>query len=165
MNEPKLYRPLFTPGELEAITGISAATQRDWRRRGFLAKAEDGKHQRYELFSIAYLAALRHLIDAGLPVAEARLGASAAMNVVEHHAIRLDGITRRGSYPGGLASRYVVALRQGGTVRAGSLAELEKLLDEEPARRGAVFVVLDCEQIGRLIQERAGKPLSEFSVR
>lgn len=54
----------FTPGEAEAITGVSTALQRDWRRREFLPKG-DG-HARFDLFTLAELLAMKALADRGV---------------------------------------------------------------------------------------------------
>ncbi|WAC24645.1 MerR family transcriptional regulator [Blastomonas sp. SL216] len=54
----------FTPAEAEAITGVSTASQRDWRRRGFLASG-DG-HARFDAFDLARMLVIRLLSDRGI---------------------------------------------------------------------------------------------------
>lgn len=54
---------LFRPGEAEAITGLSTAMQRDYRRRGFLPKNEG--HARFNVFELAEMFMLKQLSDRG----------------------------------------------------------------------------------------------------
>lgn len=54
----------FTPGEAEAITGVSTTLQRDWRRREFLPKG-DG-HARFDVFALAEMLTLKLLADRGI---------------------------------------------------------------------------------------------------
>lgn len=58
----------FTPAEAEAITGVSTASQRDWRRRGFLASG-DG-HARFDAFDLARMLVIRLLSDRGIGPAQ-----------------------------------------------------------------------------------------------
>jgi DNA-binding transcriptional MerR regulator len=64
----------FTPGEAERITGVSTTMQRDWRRRGILAKATE--RARFDLFDLAELLTLKLLSDRGI-------GPKAAAEVVD----------------------------------------------------------------------------------
>ncbi len=59
----------FTPGEAEKITDVSPATQRDWRRHGFLPKI-DG-HARFDGFNLAEIMALKMLSERGVPLKQA----------------------------------------------------------------------------------------------
>lgn len=54
---------LFRAGEAEAITGLSAAMQRDYRHRGFLPKFEG--HARFNIFDMAEMYMLKLLSDRG----------------------------------------------------------------------------------------------------
>lgn len=56
----------FTPGEAEAITGLTTTMQRDWRRpeRGYLAKG-DG-HARFDCFDLAKMLTMKVLADRGV---------------------------------------------------------------------------------------------------
>lgn len=54
----------FTPAEAEAITGVSTASQRDWRRRGFLASSAG--HARFDAFDLARMLVIRLLSDRGI---------------------------------------------------------------------------------------------------
>lgn len=58
----------FTPAEAEAITGVSTASQRDWRRHGYLAK-RDG-HARFDAFDLARMLVIRLLSDRGIGPAQ-----------------------------------------------------------------------------------------------
>ncbi|UVI39339.1 helix-turn-helix domain-containing protein [Qipengyuania spongiae] len=68
--ERNLTLTQFTPAEAENVTGVSTQTQRDWRRRGILAKRDEG-HARYDLFDLAEMMAIKLLSDRGVPLIEA----------------------------------------------------------------------------------------------
>lgn len=55
---------VFTPAEAEKITRVLVATQRDWRRRGFLPATEG--HMRFNAFELGELLALKLLADRGI---------------------------------------------------------------------------------------------------
>ena len=144
----------FTPAELQAIAGISVETQRDWRRRGLLEKSSDGKHKRFVLHEVAYLAALKHVINIGVPVSEARIAASGASKPIEQHALVADKLMT------GEPPRFVVVAEDGGSFRCDDLAMAHKAMAK---RAATAFLVLDCQAIGRMIQKRAGKPLQTWA--
>lgn len=53
----------FTPKEVERITGLSSAMQRDWRHRGLLPSYD--RHARFTPFELATMWAMKLLADAG----------------------------------------------------------------------------------------------------
>lgn len=61
---------VFTPSEAEAITGVSVALQRDWRRREIIPK-RDG-HARFDLHDLADLITLKMCSDAGMSLEKAK---------------------------------------------------------------------------------------------
>ncbi|MFG1373391.1 hypothetical protein V5F32_14555 [Xanthobacter oligotrophicus] len=63
MSKVTPHLNLFRPGEAEAITGLSAAMQRDYRHRGFLPKFVG--HARFNIFDLAEMYMLKRLSDAG----------------------------------------------------------------------------------------------------
>lgn len=60
----KIVLSLFTPAAAERISGVSVDLQRDWRRRGYLAK-QDG-HARFTVFDLAQMLVLKTLSDRGI---------------------------------------------------------------------------------------------------
>lgn len=145
----------FTPSEVQAIVGISVDTQRDWRRRGLLQKTEDGKHKRFEVYEVAVLAALRHIINLGVPVSEAHIAAAGAAGPILDHALEADKLM--------IGARWrfvVVGAESGGSFRCNDLATAQA---EMTKRNVPAFLVLDCQAIGRMIQKRAGKRLQTWA--
>jgi DNA-binding transcriptional MerR regulator len=57
---------LFTAGEAAKVTGISANTAADWRRRGLLPPG-GGQWTRYTLRNLAHLRMTAALLEAGIP--------------------------------------------------------------------------------------------------
>ncbi len=64
MQEFRFDLAQFTPSEAENITGLALATQRDWRRRGFLHKGIG--HNRFDLFDLIEMLARKMLSDRGI---------------------------------------------------------------------------------------------------
>lgn len=58
----------FSPAEVEAITGVSTALQRDWRRRGILPANNEGKWTRFSLRDLIEIMVLKTFADAGFSV-------------------------------------------------------------------------------------------------
>lgn len=61
----------FTALEVETHCRVPQATQRDWRRRGFLGSAEQGKRYTFSLTEVCILAMVKALTDAGFPAGRA----------------------------------------------------------------------------------------------
>lgn len=60
----------FTPAEAAKVSGVSVASQRDWRRRGFLPKTEG--HARFSIFEVAEMLVLSSLGDQGIGPSQVR---------------------------------------------------------------------------------------------
>lgn len=87
--ETRITLTTFTPAEAEAITGISTALQRDWRRRGIFPKT-DG-HARFDVFGLAKMLAMKMLSDRGVgPVHTADEAEWCAMGIVWHALAWID---------------------------------------------------------------------------
>lgn len=56
---------LFSASEVEKLTGLTTATQRDWRRRGYLPEL-DGGHARYDIFDICEIAFMQKMTERGI---------------------------------------------------------------------------------------------------
>ena len=56
----------YSAAETASITGLKVATQRDWRRRGFLSSTEDGSHARFKLPTLAEIFTMRQMSNQGL---------------------------------------------------------------------------------------------------
>lgn len=90
LEPASIQQALYTPGELERISGLGADMQRVWRRRGQLPTKGSG-HARFtvaEVFEITLRVALsRAGVPPGEPLPELTTAASGAM----HHAIFCHG--------------------------------------------------------------------------
>lgn len=53
----------YTPAEIERMTGVPTASQRDWRRHGYLPKHE--AHARFTVFSAAEIYVMKMFADQG----------------------------------------------------------------------------------------------------
>ena len=75
--------PLFTPSELETLTGLSVANQRAWRHSGFLRDRGEqtaGGHWRFRPGDVLFVATARAVADMGLTLGVA--------TVVADHVLR-----------------------------------------------------------------------------
>lgn len=61
---PRLALAEFTPAEVETITRLTPAAQRDWRHRGFLPSVEG--HARFDVLDITTLYSMKALADRGI---------------------------------------------------------------------------------------------------
>lgn len=61
----------FSASEVEEVAGISQATQRDWRRRGFIGGRQPGKRAKYSLAQVCRFLVVSTLTKGGLPVSRA----------------------------------------------------------------------------------------------
>lgn len=95
-------------GALAAVTGVSPARQRDWRRRGVLPST-GGRHLRFTLDMAARLKVLKVLSDASVPLdaaasiaeslADAVAGAALGEDTEPKWAIIADGEAHLTSWP------------------------------------------------------------------
>ncbi len=61
-----LTSTLFTPAQAEKITGLSVASQRDFRRRGFMKATPGTGHSRFDVFDLAWMLFVRSMSDRGI---------------------------------------------------------------------------------------------------
>lgn len=175
----------FTPAEAAAITGVSTALQRDWRRREVI-KGEpnpEGKWTRWSLTDVISLSVMKLLSDAGMDVSNttiiagmALLPTLGALTLIDE-AVEFDGdevgdvekarvrsTTIGTTHPSHTAGRFLASFGKGeyDVCRTDDLASLEAMLDEE-AR--PIVSVVDCYNLARLIVERAGGPVLRYEIK
>ena len=82
---PTILLNEYSPAETASITGLKVATQRDWRRRGFLSSNDDGSHARYKLPTLAEIFIMQKMSGQGLwPDIFADVAKVAARGLVFH---------------------------------------------------------------------------------
>jgi DNA-binding transcriptional MerR regulator len=169
----------FSPSEAEAITGLSATLQRDWRRRGFLPENKDGKWTRFSLSHIIEMFVMKALSDAGFSVSAVTKHAHAAILPTLEFLYRLPGsVVFEGEeiseelkqeiiddLCGGLPGRYIVVFQgangDAGGLRLPSLDNLDVYMAE---RKTAHVTLIDCELLANTIAERAGSPIHRITA-
>lgn len=81
--EPQLTLTLFTPAMAEKIAGLSVATQRDYRRRGFIKQNEG--HARFDAFDLAEMMVLNDMSKRGIgPKDTSSVSKICALAIVYH---------------------------------------------------------------------------------
>lgn len=180
-----VVRREFSPAEAAVITGVSAALQRDWRRR----KLEDsepnseGKWTRWSLTDIIRLSVRKLFSDAGMEVSSTTIIAGMALMptlgalALIDEAVEFDGdeigdaekarvrsITVGTTHPSHTTGRFLVSFGKGDydVCRTDDLASLEATLDEEVR---PILSVVDCYNLARLIVERAGGPVIRYEIK
>jgi len=172
----------FTPAEAAAITGVSTALQRDWRRRGILAENTEGKWTRWELTDIIRLSVMKLFSDAGMDVSQTKtiaqmallptLGAIARIDeavafegdeIPEESRDRIRLSTVGTTHPSHTLGRFLVSFGKGeyDVCRTDSLADVESLLDTD---RRPILSVVDCHSLASIIAERAGGPVIRYEI-
>ncbi|RWC90055.1 MAG: hypothetical protein EOS32_28805 [Mesorhizobium sp.] len=167
------------------MTGVSTATQRDWRRHGFLERANDG-WTRHDAHSLARLLFMRVMQEQGVgPTRSAPIAPSAALRI-EWFALNRDGSIgfvkpEAGSKLDGKAPEEIKALIEHRGQPIASLivrptateSWLVKWADGElslvddlvaavrhiPYERRGAIVAVDLQHLGEVLAERAGGPL------
>jgi len=81
----------FAAGEVESITGLTQAMQRQWRAWGFLPKNRERKHSRLDVRDIGEILIVRSLMASGVPHAEAQLWIPFASGVIVKAALAAPG--------------------------------------------------------------------------
>lgn len=116
----------YTPAEAELVTGVNAALQRDWRRRGLLPETGSG-HARYTAAELAEMVLMQDFAVEGLGPKALRdmlgLAAKPLAKWVESLAWTNDVIDVEAGIPEHqLPARYVV-LTDGKVISTGDLNE------------------------------------------
>jgi len=174
----------FSPAEAAAITGVSTALQRDWRRRE-IVKGEpnpEGKWTRWSLTDIIRLSVMKLFSDAGMEVSSTTTVASMAVlptlgalaqideavefegdELAEEQKARIRSTTVGTTHPSHTIGRFLVAFGKGeyDVCRTDDLASLEAMLDE---RARPILSVVDCRSLARLIVERAGGAVLRYEI-
>lgn len=176
----------FSPAEAAAITGVSTALQRDWRRREIVNLANEpeseGKWTRWSLADIIRLSVMKLFSDAGMEVSNTRMIAAMAVlptlsalaqideaveffgsEIGEDHKARIRGATVGTTHSSHTIGRFLAAFGKGEyeVCRTDDLASLETMLDEQ-AR--PILSVVDCRGLARRIVERAGGAVLRYEV-
>lgn len=73
----------FSPGEAQAITGVSVHAQLSYRKRGLLL-SRPGEHSRFDVFGLAWLHALGQFSELGGPRQAARVARDVALGSAWH---------------------------------------------------------------------------------
>jgi len=169
----------FTAAEAEAITGVSAANQRNLRRHGYLLPHE-GKWTRYSPEELCALMLLGQLSGIGVPPA------AAAPTAWEHGAALVTFVLQKpGAVEGGkpgpsriwaydnsvgnfreaaaklLDGRFLIVSQAHQAFRVDSV---DAILNGATylAEDLAALIVLDFNRLAEVIAERIGKPLLSF---
>ena len=175
----------FSPAEAAAITGVSTALQRDWRRRKIVhgEPNSEGKWTRWSLTDIISLSVMKLFSDAGMEVSStttiagmALMPTMSALALIDE-AVEFDGddigetekervrsATVRTTHPSHTAGRFLASFGRGeyDVCRTDDLATLEARLDEEVR---PIVAVVDCYNLARLIVEKAGGPVIRYEVK
>jgi hypothetical protein len=121
-TKPKIVQlATFTPGEAERITGVTRATQRDWRRRELTSMSTRTGWTRFTTRDLAHLIVLHRLMPIIRPATAyslARMSVLAPIAVLARDAyhdaaVRLAGEKKPLKGPESV-DRYAVAARLGG---------------------------------------------------
>jgi hypothetical protein len=179
-----LIMTLFTPGEAARITGVSLDLQRDWRRRGYLPASEG--HARFNLFDLGGMLVTQMLSERGVGPTHTREVAPLCAAAIAYFALtepgaveglddrsNLERIKRqvlrdhpsnvfRHSRPG----RFFIWWPDGTEWWDESIdrAFARRMLQESetgaaPQKPASPAIVIDLEELGELLQRRAGRPL------
>lgn len=91
MTEPRIAPRTFRPADADAITGVDAEKQRDWRRRGYMKGGRTGWTE-YKLKEIVALLFVNLLISAKfLPQHAWDLASDEVLGTIIFHAARVPG--------------------------------------------------------------------------
>lgn len=179
-----LVREEYSPAEAAAVTGVSTALQRDWRRRELLASAgHAGRWTRWELDDLIRLSVMKLFSDAGMDVS--KTGTLAAMAILPTLGalekvpgalvFEADGVSEKERDD---ASRLMAPRLSSGSrhfgrflaafgpdehdiCRTAKLEDLEALLAEKPR---PIMSIVDCWTLAHLIQTRLGRPVLRYVV-
>lgn len=172
----------FTPGDAEAITGVSTVLQRDWRRRGILPANEDG-HARFDVHGLAELMILKSLSDRGLGPQAAKAVAEIGSGAVVHGALQNEDafqVESRGPAPAAIDPGAVVRRTSPNKMHRNVMPapyliiwadgsevwqfDVQKAIDAisksaQEDKLGGPITIIDQYAMGNLLFRRAGRPL------
>jgi hypothetical protein len=171
---------VFSPGELEAATGLTADMQRVWRRRGHLP-ARDGGRASFDAREAAAIAVRLELARFGIPPSDTLDVGDKAAGTVLHSALlsRSQTAELRGpiadvarvaallAVDDALADSITASNSGGRYLWASSLSRLEFVDDIATIisqERFAGITLLDLTVIGVHLADRASKPLFLIDV-
>lgn len=156
----------FTPSEAEAITGVSVALQRDWRRRELIPSTNDGKWARFTLDDIARLSVMKKLSDFGMSIKGAAEVFSITSVPVNAHLLAMPEAIKLPS--GELVSRqlepddasFIIVSRdaKGELLLARGLT-LSNLSDLLGRWKTTVCLIIDCRETAEQIRSKIDGPL------
>lgn len=166
---------LFSPGELEAATGLTTDMQRVWRRRGHL-RARAADEGDFTAFEVAVVAIRHELARFGVAPKDSLFASSLAAPIVLYHALlSCDGAAElKGGFQAiaAVAERFAEDDRLAATISGCEsicrylwsaappafrlTPDFAMVLHEE---QNAGLLVLDLQVVGINLVERAPKPL------
>jgi len=166
---------IFTPGEAERITGVSATTQRDWRRRGFLHSKRDG-WTHFEAMDLGELLVMGSLQGRGIgPSVSKEIAISAAVRILHFALSWKDAVedqtngkfTKQAREAGLPMGKQFVTAQVRRFLIAWANGEVSFTDDLNAAFSGTSFdakylgaaIILDLEALGGLLVDRAARPL------
>lgn len=153
----------FTSAEVEAIAGVKADTQRNWRRHGHTTSIGEGWN-RHPAQEVAIYLAMAKLVAWQLPPATAKAIAAIAAQRITLFAYEVPGaamnerggpITERPVQlpPNLLSERFLMATTSGISIVANPASFFASVENAD------VVIVLDLQQLGAELVARAGRPL------
>jgi len=168
----------FSASEAENITGVSQATQRDWRRREFLQPISGGGRARHSLEDLIFLAALGALTKSGLPVSQAVELAPLAILPVHANFSRWDDVSVFDGHK--LSSEQMARIRESHVVGAsdndnwlfaaldhpgGVMGRTDDLRKLDGGLRGSLCaIILDLTSLAHRIARAAPLPLITWQI-
>jgi hypothetical protein len=168
----------YGAAEVERITGVSPELQRDWRRRGILAKLDQPGRAKYSLSDVIEIAALKTLADAGLPVSMAGDLAGLAILPVIDNFLRWPGVYEFTGHElsdaekSEILARHVVGVTDDENWLYAALGRDEPIMGRtsdlrnlDGGLRGAkAAIIVDLTSLAAEITDRAALPLIKFQV-
>lgn len=175
----------FTPGEVEAVSGLSTVMQRNWRRHGYLPSTNDG-HARFNAFDIARLMVMKMFSDHGVgPHESSKVAKICSVGIVyaalqERKAYNDDldveaqrkqrvdlqsisrGIVREYTGQGLVPAQYFIWWADGTHVWHHSLNDAFPPFEFRNPKTIGPVMVLDLNALGQELLAKIGKPLAHI---
>jgi DNA-binding transcriptional MerR regulator len=179
----RLVERQFTPAEAAQITGVSSATQRDWRRHKLINGNGEGGWTKWDLSDLIRLSVMKLFSAAGMEVS--KTGTLASMAMMPTHAavheipgavlFEAVGVSEEEAQAAAEAmgprysntsrhfGRYLAALgpEEFDVCRTDRLSSLEDLLEEHER---PLLHVVDCKLLAQVLASRAEGPLIRYVV-